>query len=141
MCWTAAAMICLVSWYKRSSSQWGFKKASLLAILLWWRTYNVCSTVKWIWSFARSSPGKKCNIHCNEKLWDKRVDQAYYKTSWCYIIHSFGPIGKTIHYNIIHPIHGASISFMIKPMTAHYILLHKLHFIPMGEVKKLTNRQ
>lgn len=56
MCWSSAPTIFRASWYKRSSSQWEFKRDNWDTIRLCSRIHNVCMTVSWGCSLQRPSP-------------------------------------------------------------------------------------
>lgn len=61
--WCSAIAIFLASWYSRSSSQWGLRRASSRARRLCSRSCRIWKTVSWGFWFTRTSPANRHALH------------------------------------------------------------------------------
>jgi len=61
--WCSAIVIFLASWYSRSSSQWGLRRASSRARRLCSLSCRIWNTVSWGFWFTRTSPANRHALH------------------------------------------------------------------------------
>lgn len=61
--WCSAIAIFLASWYSRSSSQWGLRRASSRARRLCSLSCRIWKTVSWGFWFTRTSPANRHALH------------------------------------------------------------------------------